>query len=297
MAYEPSQLALFEALYPQVGWTPRYYQRRQRTTSHQGTVGHGSTLVRGVYAEGKKVAEGARRVYGGRAFSWFRGTDGWLVRLTFRPFVWFKRSILVCAAGILTLIPVHLDRDSSPVFQEDPTVTAERVAVTKIYSELAPKMFEKADPSEVMKVSQTIYAECKVTGVDPRFIIAIIEAESNFDVEAVSGSGARGLMQIMPSTFKEVSDAKRMFDPSENVRAGIRYVNKLFKLGFNTPEILLHAYNQGPGAVREVWRGRLEMSEESRAYIPRVMNNYKRLLEQDGVKLKDARKQFVVAMR
>jgi soluble lytic murein transglycosylase-like protein len=155
-------------------------------------------------------------------------------------------------------------------------------------------MKDKLELVEIRKVSETIVDECAKLGVDHLFIIAIIEAESNFDIEAVSPTGARGLMQIMPGTFREVSKAKRMFDPSENVRAGIRYVAKLYSQGFTTPWDVLLAYNQGPGTVLAVWKKQLSMPDEAQAYIPRVMSNYKALLVKSGKDPRNTKKLFMI---
>jgi soluble lytic murein transglycosylase-like protein len=127
---------------------------------------------------------------------------------------------------------------------------------------------------------------------DPLFVLAIIDAESNFRVEAVSKSGARGLMQILPSTFKSVSDARRMMDPVENVRAGIKYLAKLS--GFKKIDAVLMAYNQGPGTAQNVARYGHDIPDEAVAYMPRVIAKYKALLERSGRNPKFAHKYFRV---
>ena len=125
-----------------------------------------------------------------------------------------------------------------------------------------------------------IVEEAAIAGFDPLFVLSIIEAESGFNVEAISGSGAVGLMQLLPSTFRAVSTAKRMFDPVENVRAGIRELSRLRKAGFNKPDILLLAYNQGPGgAMLAQTEG---VPPEAQAYIPRVLSKYRSLLKKFG---------------
>lgn len=166
-----------------------------------------------------------------------------------------------------------------------------------VYTELAQRMFEKVDPPEILKISEAIVDECEKTGVDKLFALAVIDAESDFDVEAVSPTGARGLMQLMPGTFREVSSAKRMFDPVENVRAGIRYIAKLHANGFRWPEGVLLAYNQGPGAASQVYSGKASMPEEASTYIPNVMKKYRALLAKNGKNPKDAKKFFLVATR
>lgn len=160
-----------------------------------------------------------------------------------------------------------------------------------IYSEFESKNL-KSSSEEIQKISEVIVEESEVFGFDPLFILAVIEVESNFEIEAVSKSGARGLMQIIPSTFKEVSDSKRMFDPAENVRAGIRYLGKLSKT-FSKPEKLLLAYNAGPGEAGAIIRGESSHSSESAVYADKVMSKYSLLLEKNGKLKKNAKKLYL----
>jgi soluble lytic murein transglycosylase-like protein len=79
-------------------------------------------------------------------------------------------------------------------------------------------------------------------------IHSMIKVESNYNVRAVSPKGARGLMQLVPSTARRfgVSDA---FNPRENIDGGVKYLRYLLDLyGGNYP-LALAAYNAGEGAV------------------------------------------------
>ena len=94
-------------------------------------------------------------------------------------------------------------------------------------------------------------------GVDYRLILAMIKQESQFDENAVSEKGARGLMQIMPVTNSELSaelDLQETQLPHQNIITGIYYFSKLYDL-FNGAEredrlrLALAAYNAGPSRV------------------------------------------------
>lgn len=90
----------------------------------------------------------------------------------------------------------------------------------------------------------------------PDLILAVIQAESNFDPNAVSGVGARGLMQIMPQTalldinrmLKSDYSAEDLFDPAINIRCGTCYLAYLYDI-FHDYDTMLAAYNAGMGNV------------------------------------------------
>ena len=84
--------------------------------------------------------------------------------------------------------------------------------------------------------------------LDANFVEAIVSVESNYDRYAVSSKGCLGLMQLHPDTAKRfgVRDA---FDPADNIRGGMRYLNFLMSLFEGNLEHVLAAYNAGEKAV------------------------------------------------
>ena len=109
-------------------------------------------------------------------------------------------------------------------------------------------------------------------GVDRSLLAAVLKAESNFNAYAVSPKGARGAMQIMPSTGKRMG-LENFFDPEENLNAGAGYLALLLK-EFTALELALAAYNAGPEAVRK--HGGIPPYEETRTYVTRVMDLFNR---------------------
>lgn len=120
-------------------------------------------------------------------------------------------------------------------------------------------------------------------GLDRYLIQAVMEAESGWDVVAVSPKGAQGLMQIMPGTARDLG-LKDPFDPLASIDAGSRYL-KAQLAAFGDVRLALAAYNAGPEAVRKAHE--VPLNPETQAYVATVANRY--------IKLKTGRtlKQFV----
>ena len=87
------------------------------------------------------------------------------------------------------------------------------------------------------------------TGLPLSLLSAVAWEESRMDPQALSGAGARGLLQIMPGTAKELSVAGD--DPKTNIRAGARYLRQLIDRFGGDLELALAAYNAGPSAVEK----------------------------------------------
>ncbi len=98
--------------------------------------------------------------------------------------------------------------------------------------------------------------------VPKEFALAIARQESEFNPDAVSSAGARGLMQLMPATAREVSvklgigyDADRLTgDPMYNARLGTAYLRRMLDAYRGSYILAAASYNAGPGRVRE-WIG------------------------------------------
>jgi len=130
-------------------------------------------------------------------------------------------------------------------------------------------------------------------GQDPFFIAAIIREESQFSADALSPAGARGVMQIMPSTGEWVAEAIRMpgfdraklFDSDTAINLGTWYIGYLMKRFKGDVLSVTAAYNAGPDAVAS-WLSRngqgAERDEfvesipfsETRGYVKKVLRNY-----------------------
>ena len=127
------------------------------------------------------------------------------------------------------------------------------------------------------KIVKNIVDEVVVgTEFDTPLIMAVIRAESNFDIAAVSSKNAKGLMQIKDETFSFVCekysltdlDEDDIFDPSINVRVGVLYL-KYLKEKFGDTTTALCAYNAGEGVVAEWLKDtRYSSDKKTLIYIP-----------------------------
>ena len=132
--------------------------------------------------------------------------------------------------------------------------------------------------------------------LDPYFVAAVVREESSFDPQARSRVGARGLMQLMPDTARQLAKGRGLpagddllADPGANLALGSAYLAGLMK-EFGEPRLAVAAYNAGPGRVREWWKARatddvevwveLIPFDETRFFVRRVMlswEEYRRL--------------------
>jgi soluble lytic murein transglycosylase len=142
--------------------------------------------------------------------------------------------------------------------------------------------------------------EAKRYGIDPYIAAGLIRQESVFNPNAISRVGARGLMQLMPSTGQLISKrqgagnitAADLYNPALNIKLGMNYLAEM--LGqFGRIEYAAAAYNAGPGRAQR-WiaeRGTMDIEDwiesipfsETRGYIQGVLRyaaNYRRFYKE-----------------
>jgi soluble lytic murein transglycosylase-like protein len=109
-------------------------------------------------------------------------------------------------------------------------------------------------------------------GVDKSLVKAVIHAESGYNPNAVSSKGAAGLMQLMPATAHDLKVANS-FNPTDNIRGGVRYLKFLLNTFKGDVTLALAAYNAGLGNVAK--HGGVPPYEETRNYVSKVLNYQK----------------------
>jgi len=146
-------------------------------------------------------------------------------------------------------------------------------------------LLERADLDEPARhlLALAIAQECDRAQLDPLLVLAVIEVESEFQPDAVSPLGARGLMQLRPATLEFVAQREGLSatpahlqrDPSLEVRLGVRYLASL-EQRFGSVELGLMAYNMGPGKL--IAQAKAKDLDRFRNYPRVVLRERQRLL-------------------
>lgn len=106
------------------------------------------------------------------------------------------------------------------------------------------------------------------TEVSPALVLAVIGIESAGRSDAVSRSGAVGLMQLIPATADRFG-VKDSSDPVDNIKGGVAYLDWLMKEFDRDPLMVIAAYNSGENAVKG--NGGVPPFTETRDYVPKVL--------------------------
>lgn len=144
----------------------------------------------------------------------------------------------------------------------------------------------------IYKIGYSEYVEefSEKYNVEKELIYAIIKVESNFDKDAVSKSNAKGLMQIMSATAREIADKyginlteDNIAEPEINIEIGTIYISQLLEK-YNNKEVALAAYNAGQGNVNKWITQNTIKSDgsdienipfpETNMYVRKVMRDY-----------------------
>jgi soluble lytic murein transglycosylase-like protein len=182
---------------------------------------------------------------------------------------------------------LHLFQDAAPsawdffaqlFSRTDPGASPSDDVLVLITAEVREEFFRTLPFGEI------IHQKAEKYDVDPSLVAAVIETESSFRLNARSPKGALGLMQLMPSTGRWMG-ARNLFDPSQNIDAGTKYLRYLEGRFEGDLSRQLAAYNAGEGVVERF--GGVPPYPETERYIERVMESYERRVRELEVFQKD----------
>ncbi|MCW3058438.1 MAG: putative soluble lytic transglycosylase fused to an ABC-type amino acid-binding protein [Capsulimonas sp.] len=139
--------------------------------------------------------------------------------------------------------------------------------------------------TDLDKIATSILFYCDLNQVDPRLVMAMVIAESGFNIYSTSRTGAQGLGQLMPSTARGMG-VTNAYDPIQNIQAAVRILRgHLDKYGgapanagiipLKQLRLTMAAYNAGPGAVRK-YHG-VPPYRETQRYVAKVGSLYQQM--------------------
>ncbi|MDO9140166.1 MAG: lytic transglycosylase domain-containing protein [Methylobacter sp.] len=109
--------------------------------------------------------------------------------------------------------------------------------------------------------------------IDPHLALSIVSVESNFNTNALSPKNAMGLMQIIPATAERFN-VKDAFDASQNIKAGLKYLQWLLNRYHGDVALAAAGYNAGEGAVDR--HHGVPPYPETQQYVARVLRLYQK---------------------
>lgn len=132
---------------------------------------------------------------------------------------------------------------------------------------------QERDPARFNRYDEWIRQAAALYQIPVELVRAVIKCESDYDPRAVSVSGARGLMQLMPPTAERLQ-VRDIDDPRENIFGGVRYLRILANMFNGDLELTVAAYNAGEEAVMRY--GGIPPYQQTRDYVVKVVAFYRR---------------------
>jgi soluble lytic murein transglycosylase-like protein len=126
-------------------------------------------------------------------------------------------------------------------------------------------------PAVPAALDRTVREIAALHSLSPQLLHSVIQVESNYNPFAVSAKGALGIMQLIPATARRFGVAN-VFDASENIAGGARYLRFLLDMFKGDTRLALAAYNAGEGAV--VKYGGVPPYAETQNYLTLVRKQF-----------------------
>ena len=173
----------------------------------------------------------------------------------------FRSSL---GANIIAPIPEEDINLGTP--QKIPTAITSPTVTDKVPSNTDAGILNCSD-----ELNSYFESAAKAYGLDVKLLKAIACAESNFNPNCTSSSGAMGVMQLMPETAEECG-VTNAYDAKQNIMGGAQYIAKMLGRYKGDLTLALAAYNAGPGNV-DKYNG-VPPFEETQNYVVKVQNYY-----------------------
>lgn len=169
--------------------------------------------------------------------------------------------------GTLLLDP-QLKNVNANIIKESPQVSLNRALEEAASLQSNIPTHKTSTKSQVLNVVNQI---SKKYDVDEKLVQALIKQESGFNPKAKSKSGAMGLMQLMPSTAKNLG-VQDPYNMVQNVEGGVKYLKSMLNKYNGNVILALAAYNAGPNAV-DKYSG-VPPYKETQNYVRSILANY-----------------------
>ena len=175
-----------------------------------------------------------------------------------RPLAFASVSLLtLCTLASMWLATAQAEAQMLPGVGPSPMAASEPARAELRALRFLQKRHTGLADRQLPEIAEAIVAEAARHQLDVGLVLAVIFVESTGYNFAVSPVGARGLMQIMPATGKELArryhhpwhGEDALFDPVLNIKLGTAYLHQLLRRYDGHVEAALAAYNWGPGKI------------------------------------------------
>ena len=208
-----------------------------------------------------------------------------------RPGLAFLTALLLLPLGASAAEGIYryVEKDGTIIYTNVPPPGSKRAKKLKgtFTQAQAPSAPVRGRASAPADLEPHIVVAAKRYKIPASLVRAIMQAESNFDSNAMSPKGACGLMQLMPATATEMY-VKDIFDEKENIEGGVRYLRVLANAFEGDMVKMIAAYNAGPDAVRK-YGGSVPPYEETQGYVRKVLQLYYHYKERERLAVNEPR--------
>lgn len=193
----------------------------------------------------------------------------------------FREAMALCANAAGATEPVTAAPVAVPAIQDasaPPAPRAVSIAMPGVRRSGAPTARRMGSRPPTAAPAPLVAAISQRYRINPHLFASMMRQESGGRMDAVSGKGALGLMQVMPATARSVgvTDPKAMLtNPVLAMSVGAVYLKQLQARFGNDVPLVLAAYNAGPGAVMKAGR-RIPKYRETQGYVGAIMQRWQR---------------------